>query len=130
VLSACESAQSDTEVLPDELIGLPTAFLQLGARAVVGALWPIPDLPTSLLMGRFYRHLADDGLTASEALRRAQNWLRAATASELSAVLAGGPDDALLRAAARILGRQYAPGDRPFAAPSVWAAFVSFGASV
>ena len=27
VLSACESAQSDTKVLPDELIGLPTAFL-------------------------------------------------------------------------------------------------------
>ena len=128
VLSACESAQSDTEVLPDELIGLPTAFLQLGARAVVGALWPIPDLPTSLLMGRFYRHLADDEVAPAEALRRAQNWLRAGDRRRAG----GGPRrrrrPVRARAAGVIRGH-FAPEDRPFAAPSVWAAFVSFGAS-
>jgi CHAT domain-containing protein len=133
VLSACESAQSDTDVLPDEMIGLPTAFLQLGARAVVGALWPIPDLPTQLLMARLYRHLVEDNLAVGQALRQAQNWLRAATVGDIVAALdtaaSDDVDGGLLRAGSRIVERTFGPGERPFAHESAWAGFVMLGHS-
>ncbi len=83
VLSACDSAQIDYRSLPDEAVGLPAAFLQAGVPGVVGALWPVADESTPLLMGRFYQyHLrgdADGGdapMPPAQALRRAQQWLR------------------------------------------------------
>jgi tetratricopeptide (TPR) repeat protein len=132
VLSACESAQTDADVLPDEMIGLPTAFLRIGARAVIGALWPIPDLPTAILMARFYRELAAFDDDAAGALRAAQSWFRRAMPAELAAFLtelaASDPDVALLAAGARAIERAYAPDVPPFAEPAVWAAFVVYGA--
>jgi CHAT domain-containing protein len=127
VLSACESAQSDATVLPDEMLGLPAACLQLGAHSVIGALWPIPDLPTGLLMARFYRHLPGEGFAAARALRRAQNWMRRATTADVIAFMNDTAGDPLLRAASRVLERKYAPDARPFSEPFTWAGFVAFG---
>ncbi|NCC34769.1 MAG: CHAT domain-containing protein, partial [Chloroflexia bacterium] len=54
VLSACQTAITDFQRLPDESIGLPGGFLQAGVPAVIGTLWSVDDLSTALLMHRFY----------------------------------------------------------------------------
>ncbi|MEU4149656.1 CHAT domain-containing protein [Streptomyces sp. NPDC026659] len=69
VLSACELG-SITGDLPDEQLGFPAALLAVGARSVVGALWPVPDTPATVdLMTDTHRALADS--SATRALGRA-----------------------------------------------------------
>ena len=69
VLSSCESGLGRL-TRGDEVLGLTEAFLFAGAGAVVSTLWRVDDRASSLLMERFYRHLA--ALPPEEALRRAQ----------------------------------------------------------
>ncbi|MEV0430084.1 CHAT domain-containing protein [Micromonospora sp. NPDC050495] len=125
VASACQTAVTDVVRLPDEAIGLPAGFLRAGAAAVVGTLWPVADLPTALLMRRFYQcHLAGDPdladpapMAPAPALRAAQLWLAGLTEAELAAYFTGASqpraDD------------ESAP--RPFAHPYYWAPFVLAG---
>ena len=61
-----------------------------GCPAVIGTLWSVDDLSTTLLMSRFYayhRHgdpaTGEGPLSPAAALRRAQAWLRTVTADEL-----------------------------------------------
>jgi len=75
VLSACETALSDPAI-PDEVVGLPAAFLSAGAASVVGSLWPVPDQSTALLMQKFYELWRGSRLAPAEALRRAQCYVR------------------------------------------------------
>lgn len=129
VLSACESAIAATR-LPDEMVGLPTALLLAGVPATMGTLWQAPDLPTALLMTKFYELLRggpDDAeqMAPMRALSRAQRWLRDATLDELRRhVPPGGQLAAGLDAELHGL----APGDRPFQnQPVMWAPFAAFG---
>lgn len=85
VLSACESGLYDIGRNPNEFIGLPATFMQLGATGVVSTLWQVDDLATALLIAKFYDLHFDDALTPSLALKRAQVWLRDATKAELIA---------------------------------------------
>ena len=95
VMAGCETASSSAEVMSDEAIGLPTSMIQGGATGVVGALWPVLELPTLLLMSRFYRILAGGGAAGSpdmspaSALRAAQLWLRDLTAADIATTLSG-----------------------------------------
>jgi CHAT domain-containing protein len=85
VLSACETGLYDTRNNPEEFVGLPATFLQLGTAGVVATLWQVDDLATSLLIAKFYElHLADK-LSPPTALKRAQAWLREATRDDLIA---------------------------------------------
>lgn len=78
VLSACSTA-ADPYVLGEGVTGLVRAFLQADAARVVASLWPVPDEPTAVLMGEFYRVLREgQGTTAASALRRAQLHVRTA----------------------------------------------------
>jgi hypothetical protein len=43
VLSACQVGGFTTKDIPGEHFGFPAALLAMGARSVVGALWPVPD---------------------------------------------------------------------------------------
>lgn len=87
-LSACESGFSDLTRAPNELGGLPCAFLMAGARSVVSSLWPMPDIPTTLLMGEFYRAMNEDSaIDIPQALRGAELWLRSADKATLNAWL-------------------------------------------
>lgn len=70
VLSGCRSALGHV-TLGAGVIGLSSGFIDAGVPAVIGSLWPVDDRVTATLMGRFYDGLAD-GLTVSEALRRAE----------------------------------------------------------
>ena len=79
VLSACETGLYDTSRNPDEFVGLPAAFLELGAGGVIGSLWQVSDLATALLMARFYELHIDGGIAPAAALKQAKTWLRTAT---------------------------------------------------
>jgi len=151
-LSACETGITEaTTSRADEYVGLPAGFMLAGVPCVVSSLWSVPDLSTALLMERFYvNHLCGDPdenpktrapLSPSEALRRAQIWLRDEMTAQEAAKrcdeqidrLESKGEDApawLSRA-----WREYAqmarktPDSRPFAHPFHWAAFALYGAT-
>ncbi|MBE9084732.1 MULTISPECIES: CHAT domain-containing tetratricopeptide repeat protein [unclassified Tolypothrix] len=68
VLSACDTAQG--KLTGDGVIGLSRALISAGAPSVVVTLWSIPDSPSALLMGEFYRQLQKNPDKA-QALRQA-----------------------------------------------------------
>jgi CHAT domain-containing protein/tetratricopeptide (TPR) repeat protein len=78
VLSACETAVVGANV-PDEVVGLPTGFVQAGVQGVIGSLWPVGDAVTCALMARFYELWRGHGAEPAEALRQAQRWVRDST---------------------------------------------------
>jgi hypothetical protein len=85
VLSACETGLYDTNRNPDEFVGLPATFMQLGATGVLGTLWQVSDLATAFLMAKFYDLHIGEGLSPPTALKRAQSWLRQAKTADLVA---------------------------------------------
>lgn len=89
VLSACETGLSEVTSNPDEFVGLPGAFLALGAAGVLGTLWPVNDVATSLLISRFYDLHIGEKLPPATALQRAQTWLKRATNEDLDAYVQG-----------------------------------------
>jgi CHAT domain-containing protein len=100
VLSACETGLYDIDRNPDEFVGLPATFMQVGAAGVVGSLWLVDDLATSLLMAKFYDlHLGGGGLEPPTALRQAQAWVREVTRAELLAYIEAAAGEAKLDAA-------------------------------
>jgi CHAT domain-containing protein/tetratricopeptide (TPR) repeat protein len=142
VLSACQTAIADFTQLPDESVGLPAGFLQAGAPAVIGSLWPVDDISTALLMIELYRwHRKPPSggpLDPARALRRAQLWLRDVTAGELSELFAeyktAAPDRPSARMAYATAREQFVefavnpePNARPFAGAYNWAAFSCYG---
>lgn len=75
VLSACRTALPGTD-LPDEVIGLPSSWVQAGAMSVLASLWPVSDSKAAALMAKFYELHLLDRLEPAEALWLAQRWLR------------------------------------------------------
>lgn len=96
VLSACRS--SSGEVLRGEgALSLARAFLQAGARAVVGNLWEVRDDEAEALMAAFYRHLGQ-GRSVGAALaaaRRERARAGAPTAAWAGTVVLGDGDAVL-----------------------------------
>jgi CHAT domain-containing protein/tetratricopeptide (TPR) repeat protein len=122
-LSACQSGVS--KVLPsDESMGLIRAFLVAGARAVLVSQWRVEDLPTFLLMQRFYTLLRQTDVDhPAVALRDAQLWLRDLSAAAVRAHLRQPISEGFAFGESSALAAL--PSDtRPFAAPRHWAAFV------
>jgi hypothetical protein len=118
VLSACETAVPGVPLL-DEVISLPSGFLQTGAGGIIGSLWRVPDLSTAVLMSQFYSlwlHNNEVLCHPAEALRRAQRWTRDSTRSLLAATF---PEVDFFRIGS--------PDERPFASPYYWAAFTYTG---
>jgi CHAT domain-containing protein len=68
VLSACQTAAGDNRAT----LGLAGAAVRAGARSTLASLWNVGDRSTAILMGEFYRELAQTKVTKAEALRRAQ----------------------------------------------------------
>lgn len=59
VLSACEVGGFSSQTPPAEQYGFPAGLLAIGARSVVGSLWPVPDSRlTARVMTDFHRRLA------------------------------------------------------------------------
>lgn len=76
VLSACNSGRRSAQSGSAGVSSLARAFLLTGSDAVIVSLWPVDDDATAVLMSEFYRAMREDGLTASQALRRAEEKLR------------------------------------------------------
>ncbi len=145
VLSACQTAITDFNQLPDEAIGLPAGFLQAGLPGVVGTLWSVNDLSTALLMIKFYEYHRQGDQAAGMgpmppviALRQAQCWLREVTAAELLDYFNQHkalhdaererlrmPADTTAKGVIRF--SLLSPEERPFAEPYYWAPFIFVG---
>ena len=74
-VSACNSG-SGKPLDGQGVMGFQTAFAAAGARTILASLWRVPDRPTAILMGEFYKGWLKDGLPKSQALRRAQEMVR------------------------------------------------------
>jgi CHAT domain-containing protein len=133
ILSACETGLYDLTELPHEFIGLPTGFLQAGAAGVIATLWPVWDISTALLLGRFYDEYLGRRLTPSAALRTAQLWLKDASREELRNTITewhqnGRVSHENASAILRELDMVWSACDGPpFAAPTFWSGFVHYG---
>ncbi len=130
ILSACETAMTRVTGIVDEMLGFPAAFLENGTQTVLATLWPVADSAASSLIGRYYAERRANQ-TPAQALRAAQNWLRAATAGQLRATLKemtrlpGSAGEQAL--AARTELAAFEPGARIFEHPFFWAAFTISG---
>jgi CHAT domain-containing protein len=69
----CLSSVADTD--QDEALTLASAFLAAGASGVIGALWPVADAPTALLLVMFHHYLKAGPHHPADALRAAQLWM-------------------------------------------------------
>jgi len=76
VLSACQTALGE-DIRGEGLVGLTRAFMYAGAPRIVASLWRVPDSATAALMERFYQAMLTRHLTAADALRSAQESIRA-----------------------------------------------------
>jgi len=74
VLSACETGLGEIQG-SEGVFGLQRAFKLAGAKSLILSLWKVPDTETSELMTQFYKYYLS-GLTANEALKKAQNEIR------------------------------------------------------
>jgi CHAT domain-containing protein len=106
-----------------------------GASSVVTALWEVGDCSTSLLFERFYHEYFAEAAPASEALRRAQTYLRSSSYSELDLVSKLASIWSVERSPTvlQLLNyhKRYAekdPSRKPFADPYYWAGFIYSGA--
>ena len=137
VLSACQTAITDTLTLPEEAVGLPAALIQTGVCGVVGTLWPVNDFSTAVLMIRFYELMTVDRMKPAEALRRGQGWLRDASNAEIERAYIefmtrageGRPVSPAIAPLAEDIAAaaREAPSERSFADPFYWAPFVFIG---
>jgi len=77
VLSSCSVGRSSVVARASpETVSLPNALLSYGCSCVIASLWPVDDLATAVLMGRFYEEIILRGLSPSEALAVAQSTVR------------------------------------------------------
>lgn len=89
-LSCCEGGMTGRTVDFNEFVGLPAAFLALGAHAVVAAQWAVYDDAALVFADRFYAFWLDDKgrqkMSPAKALAYAQSWMRTATREDLTEV--------------------------------------------
>jgi CHAT domain-containing protein len=129
-LSACETALGRAGG-GDGLLGFTQAFLIAGSRAVCLSLWRVNDTATALLMTRFYQNLLGkrSGLNGpmpkAAALAEAKAWLRELPREEALKLIAE-PNKSMDRGGDD-LNQPAANGDKPFAHPRNWSAFVLIG---
>jgi CHAT domain len=124
LLGACDSgtiAQTDL----NEGIGLPAAFLAAGARAVIGASWPVARGVAVGVCLRFLQALRN-GQASPEALREAVRWIRDATVAELDEELAA-VHHPLYRGEPATETQAALRRRRAFTEPSDWASYVHWG---
>jgi hypothetical protein len=135
-LSACETALGK-QAGGEGMLGFAQVLFKAGARALVLSRWKVDDSATALFMYRFYQNLLGkrDDLKAplgrAAALREAQHWLRDLPRSEaekLTAQLSGGEVRGSVTMLKPVLPPPVVPtGDRPYAHPYYWSAFMLMG---
>jgi CHAT domain-containing protein len=135
-LSACQTALGK-EAGGEGLLGFTQVLFAAGARALVLSLWKVDDVPTALLMARFYENLLGkrSGLKAplgrAAALQEAKTWLRDLRQEQvkvLAANLTGGVWRGTVEEVRPLAKPLPDPkADRPYAHPFYWSAFILIG---
>ncbi|MFP4300281.1 MAG: CHAT domain-containing protein, partial [Spirulinaceae cyanobacterium] len=132
VLSACETGLGNVQT-GESVGGLRRSLILAGAEAVVMSLWSVPDVPTAILMERFYHYLLSEKKGRTIALETAQADLRYLTVGQMR--------DRWLTDGAIAQVQQYSedstrhlddlrpkPDDyQPYSHPYYWSAFVCAG---
>jgi CHAT domain-containing protein/tetratricopeptide (TPR) repeat protein len=132
-VSACQSALSNIQRMPEELVSIGTAMFSMGAACVIASLWPVNDAATAMLMTELYRGIIQGGLRPPAALRRAQLWLQGLAHADVLEFLRNHPrlageferrqeSDAAVEAV-----RGSDASQRPFAHAYFWAGFIATG---
>ncbi|MFO8039851.1 MAG: CHAT domain-containing tetratricopeptide repeat protein, partial [Sodalinema sp.] len=129
VLSACDTALGGKSI-GEGVMGLRRSFILAGAETVVMSLWSVPDVPTAILMNRFYENLFERGLPRTKGLEEAQAYLRGLRVGQIRQTWLTD------KVIARVGVISYKSGQwlkelsgkpddwRPFVSPEFWAAFV------
>jgi tetratricopeptide (TPR) repeat protein len=132
ILSACETAIPGQD-LPDEVVSLSTGFLFAGVAGCIATLWPVSDLASMLVMSRFYWNWQASTILPSEALRRAQVWVRDTDnrekicfLEEVSAMISAEEGRSALSASRKVL-RFLPANETTFDHPFFWGAFTYSG---
>lgn len=82
VTAACQTALGDV-LVGEGVLGLRRAFIVAGSKTLVMALWSVPDLTTALLMEQYYHNLIQEKMGRSEALKKAQEYIRDLTVRQM-----------------------------------------------
>jgi tetratricopeptide (TPR) repeat protein len=137
-LSACQTGITTHQTIDTEYVGLVSAFLSRGTNYVVSTLWSVKDLPSSLLMMKFYTQI-EAGISPPLALRRAANWLKNLTHAQEAAFHRTtirqrvSPDDSTLLESIddniKLAEKKatQSPEEKPYSSPQYWAAFTISG---
>ncbi len=100
-LGACETGYTPNRVKRtawDEYVGLDSAFLQVGAKAVISSIWLADDRVTALLMYLLYKKIKTENMSSAEALCDAQrnilneSWKSDGTIEEFNKFFIDQPD--------------------------------------
>jgi len=134
VISACEIAAGSFGLDP-KASNLASAFLGIGAKGVISALWRVEVNATALLMSKFMGRHVNDGIAPARALTEAQQWLRDSSINQLSAYLTellmnypSSGTDAIKSILVALGDNQNEGSSKPYENPSYWGGFVYFGA--
>lgn len=127
VLSGCSTAKGGLNASSDgrEVDSLASLAMRQGARCVVASLWDVADESTAALMGEMYRLWRKDGLSKSEALRKAQlGLLHGSLKAEASPATRSRSANSSKPGNGQRFQRDVS---KPFAHPYYWAPFILFG---
>jgi CHAT domain-containing protein len=83
-LSCCETHLGD-RTITDDILTLATGFLCAGARSVIGTLWRVDDLATSIFTIHYYQQ-RKQGISRSEAIQQSQSYLRNLTKDRIAPI--------------------------------------------
>ncbi len=131
-LSACEVGMQDFLKTPNEPLGFPTSFIQIGAIGVIAPLWSVKDNVAMLIMSRFYEYHITQNNKPATALRLAQRWLIDSTVQDfvdyLEAKVSEGilPNAETIPIISRLKSKK--SDEYIYAEPYYWAPFVFYGA--
>ncbi|MCT7973432.1 SAV_2336 N-terminal domain-related protein [Laspinema olomoucense] len=132
-LSASETGQVAIDQT-DEYISLASGFLLAGSANVVCSLWSPLEVPTAILMIRFYETLHQQpNSSVALALQQSQQWLREATVAYLLVwadncpLISEGWRQLMKDALTSFFGKN-GLDVKPFESPYHWAGFVAIGA--
>lgn len=134
-LSACETSIIEVRQSPEgEYVSLPGSILSAGVPCVIGSLWAVDDISTSLLMQQFYKNHLDKSMSISTALHEAINWIRTASGEDLipyfELLLAQGKNRSInrhLRSLLETYPMRVEESNYRFSHPYYWGAFVCVG---